>query len=267
MLQEKAKVVSLNSYKGEYRLLCLYAPVIAGLARPGQFVHLRVPMLEASVLRRPFSIYRVEGSDLYILFKKVGIGTGRMVYLAARDEVSIIGPLGNGYPDPDLNSYPVLVAGGYGVAPLVFLAERMKAKGTVFIGAADANGILCEEDFQKLGWDIRICTEDGSLGSKGRATDVLKQWIAEEKRNTQDVEYFVCGPDGMLNAMANLVAGSGSKAWLSLDRHMGCGVGACLACVHKIRQVDGSEVWQRVCRDGPIFEAASVVWGDGSRKI
>ena len=109
----------------------------------------------------------------------------------------------------------------------------------VFIGGAPRDDVLCVEDFERLGWTVEISTEDGSVGVKGLVTDALDAWL--EQRGESVPEFYACGPDGMLKAIGRCAVDNGWNAWLSLDHHMGCGVGACLACVQKTRQDDGGE--------------------------
>ncbi len=254
-----ATVIDHREMGGEYRILTLAAPSIASRINPGQFVHVRVPRLETAVLRRPFSVFRVNGRKLSIIYKLVGRGTRALASVEPGEDISVMGPLGNGFPAAGAGSTPLLVAGGYGVAPLYFLASRMRRKGAAFIGGAEAKDILCAGDFRKIGWKVRIATEDGSAGARGLVTDILDRWL--ERRKASGIpEFFACGPDGMLKAVGNRAIAGGWKAWLSLDKHMGCGVGACLACVQKIRMKDGTEGWMRVCREGPVFEARQIVW-------
>jgi dihydroorotate dehydrogenase electron transfer subunit len=271
---EQARVLSHSALCGDYRLLVLQAPSIASRAKPGQFVHVRVPELEDAVLRRPFSIYRAKGKSLSILYKQVGRGTAAMAGIRKGDRLSLIGPLGNGFPLDRKGSFPVLVAGGYGVAPLLFLAERMKTKGIVFVGGAKAEDVLCTSEFKKIGWKVRVATVDGSLGEKGLVTGILDAWLAravgaglsrdKSRRKAAPAqftpEFYVCGPAGMLKAVGQRAMRNGWTAWLSLDKHMGCGVGACLTCVQRIRLDDGREVWARVCKEGPVFEARQIMW-------
>lgn len=266
MIQEKGKVEEVSRISGDYRLIRIACPEIVSAAKPGQFVHILVPRLDGSVLRRPFSIYSAEEGILSIIFKVVGKGTHAMGYLSARDELSIIGPLGNGFPGPEKGKLPVLVAGGYGVAPLVFLAKHAGVSGIVFAGGRTAEDLLCGSDFEGLGWEIVFTTDDGSRGIKGLVVDAVKQRLSENAANVVP-EFFACGPDGMLRALSSLVIDNGWTAWLSLDKHMGCGVGACLACVHKIKAPDGSASWKRVCKDGPVFEAREIIWGQEGRKV
>ena len=175
--------------------------------------------------------------------------------------VIIVGPLGNGFPTTlGTNLSPVLIGGGYGVAPLYFLARRLSRCGILFVGGAKAVDILLAQDFRDIGWDVRIATDDGSLGDKGLVTVPLDAWLKAGAEKIHP-EFYACGPNGMLKAVGERAIKGNSQAWLSLDRHMGCGVGACLACVQKVR-LSGQETLARVCKDGPIFESREVIWED-----
>jgi dihydroorotate dehydrogenase electron transfer subunit len=255
---EQARIVEQTSASGEFRLLVLDAPDLAGVAQPGQFVHLRVPRLPAESLRRPFSVFDAGGGCLRILYKRVGTGTRALSDARTGEAVEAIGPLGRGFPLDPGGRHPVLVAGGYGVAPLHFLAARMGRLGTVFLGGVSAASILCETPLRAMGWDVRVSTEDGSAGEKGLVTEALDRWLAA-RADSAPPEFYACGPDGMLRAVAERAAAAGCKAWVSLERRMGCGVGACLSCVVRVRG-EGGERWARVCRDGPVFEGSEVVW-------
>ena len=256
---EDSRVVAQERVGDDYRRLTLRAPGVATSARPGQFVHLRVPGLDAHLLRRPFSMYRITGSDVLLLYKTVGAGTRAMNELKPGDTVSLMGPLGRGFP-LDRAGTPLLIGGGYGAAPLSFLAERLPRKGLVFLGGRTASDVLGLEDFKRLGWPVEIATEDGSLGTTGLVTAVLDRWLDAHGKSDAP-ELFACGPDGMLKALAQRAVKRGLTAWLSMDRHMGCGAGVCLACVIRVRKPEGGgEAWSRVCKDGPVFEAREIVW-------
>ncbi len=235
------------------------APEVADGARPGQFVHVRVPHLESAALRRPFSLYGAEGGVLRLLYKTVGRGTEQLSRLEPGERVQIIGPLGNGFPlEPQ--GVPVLVAGGYGVAPLAFLAGRLPVRGVVLAGGRGADDVLAMETFTELGWRVRVATQDGSRGERGLVTDLLDSELEAMRGAETRPELFACGPDGMLRAVGERALAAGCRAWLSLDKRMVCGVGACLACVQSLRRPDGSEWIGRVCHDGPIFEAREIIW-------
>jgi dihydroorotate dehydrogenase electron transfer subunit len=260
MKQEKTTVVEHHNFQGDYRILRLAAPEVGPLVKPGQFLHLLIPQLGDRILRRPFSIYKADAGGVAILYKPVGRGTESMIPLQAGDTVDIIGPLGNGYPDVGTGKVPVLVAGGYGNAALYLKAKELPVPGIAFFGGRTALDILCVDEFRELGWDVRVTTEDGSLGTKGWVTDAFDPWM-QARENIQTLELFVCGPNGMLQAMGDRAIEHGFTAWLSMDKNMACGVGACLTCVIKRKTADGWE-WARCCKDGPVFESREILWED-----
>lgn len=259
MMDVASRVIRQTPLTSGYWALELEAPALARQARPGQFVHVRVSGLEQVSLRRPFSIFGARDGALEILYKTVGRGTEQLSRLSPGDSVQVIGPLGNGFPlEPE--GSPVLVAGGYGVAPLCFLASRLSRKGTVLIGGRSAGDVLAVEAFERLGWAVRVATQDGSLGEQGLVTVLLDQELARLQGLGERAELYACGPDGMLRAVGERAVKAGCRGWLSLDKRMVCGVGACLACVQNLRRADGSEWIGRVCHDGPVFEAREIVW-------
>jgi dihydroorotate dehydrogenase electron transfer subunit len=259
MFDLACKVLAHDELGAGYRMLELQAGAIADAATPGQFVHLRVPALETSALRRPFSIYGAEDGTLSILYKTVGRGTLAMNALKTGETVQVLGPIGRGFPlNP--SGVPVLIGGGYGVAPLRFLAERLPRKGAVLIGGRTETDILCRKAFAELGWPVVIATQDGSLGEAGLVTQPLDRTLDEFAKDGRTAELFCCGPDGLLKAVGERAIARGCKAWLSLDKRMVCGAGACLACVQKLRKADGTEWLGRVCVDGPVFESREIVW-------
>lgn len=242
-----------------YRTLEIGMPEsFTAACRPGQFVHVRLPNIEASALRRPFSIYGAEAGILRLLYKTVGRGTTLMNAWSEGVRIRVLGPLGRGFPMPADDTLPVLIAGGYGVAPLSFLASRLPRPGIVLIGGRTAEDILVRDDFIRLGWEVRIATQDGSLGTQGLVTRLLDDLFLEKPETP--LELFSCGPDGLLRAVGERAIAHGIKGWLSLDKHMVCGVGACLACVQKLRRPDGSTWTGRVCEDGPVFESREIDW-------
>ncbi len=243
-----------------YRRLTLSAPTVCPQVKPGQFIHLRVPGLGESLLRRPFSIYRAEAGTISILYKQVGQGTRELALLPVGGKADFIGPLGNGFPLPPPDAAtPVLVAGGYGVAPLYLLARNLDRKGIVFVGGRSSEDLLCLDDFRGIDWQVEVTTEDGSAGLKGRVTDALDRWLETNK----SVILYACGPDGMLQALDARFKHLGLPGWLSLDKNMGCGVGACLACVQRVYTEDGVGAWKRCCCDGPVYAVGEIDWEFG----
>ena len=260
MQLETVTILEHRAYGADYRLLRLAAPQIAPQVQPGQFVHLRVPRLEASVLRRPFSVFKAKGGVLELLYKAVARGTAVLTAATAGDQVSLLGPLGHGFPlDLPADRTPVLVAGGYGMAALYLVAQRLTRPGVVFVGGRSAPDILCVEEFEALDWKVHVATEDGSRGARGLVTGPLEAWLTEG-RGTTTPEFFACGPNGMLEVVGQRAIIGHWRAWLSVDRHMGCGVGACLTCVVKLKDADGVWFWARSCKEGPVFECRQIHW-------
>lgn len=257
MIEQTVKIVSNARDTDLYFRLVLRAPQIAPLVQPGQFAHVRILPLKDALLRRPFSVFQVKQDTFSILYKSVGKGTEVLSRMKPGEEVSVIGPLGHGFTVPPVGGEtPLLVAGGYGMAAMYLLAQRSPQKGIVFVGGRRRVDILCEAEFRALGWEVRATTEDGSLGEKGLVTQPL---LAELQRSTVGRKLYACGPTPMLKAVGKIAADFKLPAELSMDEHMCCGVGVCLACVIPIKSSDGWE-YQRTCTEGPVFDARDIVW-------
>ena len=259
VIDEQSKVVEHVEIGSGYRYLVLEAPKIAEALVPGQFVHVKVPGLEASALRRPFSVFDAEDGKVTVLYKTVGRGTETLNRVQVGERVNVLGPLGHGFP-MKCDGVPLFVGGGYGVAPLHFLAKRFVAaaglpKPILFVGGRTKDDLLALDRFEALGVEVRAATNDGSFGAKGLVTDPLDDELIELKHKGLKFELFACGPDGMLKAVALRATGTGSRGWISMDRHMVCGVGACYACIQKT--VRGNS---RCCIEGPVFAAEDLVW-------
>jgi dihydroorotate dehydrogenase electron transfer subunit len=257
MVEQTVHIVSNDRDTDLYFRLVVRATQIAPLVQPGQFAHVRILPLRDALLRRPFSIFQVSGSTLSILYKTIGRGTEVLSSMRPGEELNMIGPLGHGFTvPPPAAETPLLVAGGYGMAALYLLAQRSPQKGIVFVGGRRRVDILCEEEFRALGWEVRVTTEDGSHGEKGLVTQALQ---TELERPASGRKLFACGPTPMLKALGRLAAEFKLPAELSLDEHMGCGIGVCLTCVVPIKTADGWE-YQRTCTEGPVFDFRQIAW-------
>ena len=257
MVEQTVQIVSNERDTDLYFRLVARAPQIAPLVQPGQFAHVRILPLKEALLRRPFSIFRVSGDTLSIFYKTIGRGTEVLSRMRPGEELSLIGPLGHGFTvPPPAGETPLLVAGGYGMAALYLLAQRSPQKGIAFVGGRRRVDILCEEEFHALGWEVRVTTEDGSHGEKGLVTQAL---LAELKRPVVGRKLFACGPAPMLKAVGQLAAEFNLPAELSLDEHMGCGIGVCLTCVVPIKTGESWE-YQRTCTEGPVFDSRQIAW-------
>ena len=259
MTDETCKVVEHADIGAGYRHLVFEAPKMAEELEPGQFVHVRVPGLEPSALRRPFSVFDAEDGRVTVLYKTVGRGTSALNAVRPGDALSVLGPLGHGFP-LKCDGEALFVGGGYGVAPLHFLAKRFVAaaglpRPKLFIGGRTKGDLLALDRFERLGIEIHVATNDGSAGVRGLVTDPLDDFLANCRNRGTRFELFACGPDPMLKAVAMRATGTGANGWISMDRHMICGVGACYACIQKT--VRGNS---RCCIEGPVFAAADLIW-------
>ncbi len=261
---ENTRIVRHADAGPGYRTLVLEAPRLSAALSPGQFVHVRVPGLEASALRRPFSVFFAGEGRVELLYKVVGRGTAALATAAEGDTVDVLGPLGHGFPET-CRGTPLLVGGGYGVAPLHFLAARMvqsspAAHPILFLGGRTKDDLLALDRFAALGVEVRLATNDGSAGSKGFVTDPLDDALIEHHSKGMPFELFTCGPDGLLKAVAQRAVGTGMPGWISMDRHMVCGVGACFACIQRVKGTDGRPFNARCCVNGPVFAANDIIW-------
>mgnify|MGYP003295257639 CR=1 FL=1 len=258
MTDEKCTVLEHVDVGSGYRRLKVSSPAIVKEVQAGQFVHVRVPQLDESSLRRPFSVFDASDGVLTLLYKEVGRGTKALGLVAAGDVISILGPLGHGFPS-EVKGTALLVGGGYGVAPLYLLAKTLlrnsSEKVKLFVGGRTAADILALDEFRALGIEVFAATNDGSLGEKGFVTAPLDKELADLSASSTPFEVFACGPDPMLKAVSERAVSSGAKGWISMDRHMICGVGACYACIQKT--VRGNS---RCCVEGPVFAAEDLVW-------
>ena len=264
MVQSNARIVYNRKVRANFWHCSLRIPAIAAQAEAGQFVNIRVNDSAQPLLRRPFSIHRAKGSLIEILYEVVGKGSEILSQRKVGGYLDIIGPLGKGF-DCALrtthDAIPTIVAGGMGVAPLVFLAEKLagvksqksKVKIVVLIGAKTKNQILCEKEFKKLGCEVRIATDDGSRGFKGKVTDLLKNLLSTMDRRPSTI--YSCGPRPLLRVVSELSKSHKIPAQISLEEHLACGIGACLGCVVNTR--DG---FKRVCKEGPVLNASEIIW-------
>ena len=272
MLEQTVQIVSNEGDTDSYFRLVLRAPQIAPLIQPGQFAHVRVLPLKDALLRRPFSIFQVEGDTFSILYKTIGKGTDALARMKPGEELSVIAPLGHGFTVPKRGGEtPLLVAGGYGMAAMYLLAQRSPQRGIVFVGGRRRVDILCEKEFRALDWDVRVTTEDGSHGEKGLVTQPLLAELRTPNSELRTPKLYACGPTGMLKAVGKIAEEFNVPAELSMDEHMCYGVGVCLTCVipvktgdgprrAKARQRDGGWEYQRTCTEGPVFDAEKIVW-------
>jgi dihydroorotate dehydrogenase electron transfer subunit len=252
------------------------APEIARRIVPGQFLMLRLAGLNDPLIGRPLALYdtvhsangQPEAVDVVYLVK--GKLTSRLCHAKPGQRLEVWGPLGNGFRVS--GTHLIMVAGGIGQTPFLALAKEalgLKQYGepprsvprasrvTFCYGARSAEYFAGLDDFERLGVDILLATDDGSRGHHGFVTDLLKQVLAEQPENPHIV---CCGPEPMMEAVAKIAAAAGVPCQISLETPMACGIGICFTCVAKIKQPDGGWDYKRTCVEGPVFDAELVEW-------
>lgn len=260
LVQVQAEVIGRAELAPGYCRLVLHAPAIAATAHPGQFVQIRAgrPGSIDPLLARPLSIQRAVPSSgaLTLLFKVVGRGTALLAAADIGASLTLLGPLGNGFAIPASTGHLALLAGGVGMPPLFFLAERLRQarpalEMTLFYGGRHRADLLCLPEWEALGVSVVTATEDGSHGYHGLVTAPFAQQLTGRA-----VDFLAaCGPRPMLRAVQRLALAHGIPGQLSLEARMACGVGACLGCV--CATLTGH---RRVCVDGPVFALEEVTF-------
>ena len=266
-LQVRGEVVSLRR-AGQYFVLTVTAPGVPELARPGNFATLAIGDLDSSglVLRRAFSIHGVQSRGIYggtidVVIADSGPGTHWLTQRRRGDVLSIVAPLGRPFALPRDSVSCLLIGGGYGAAPLVFLAEHLRDRGCrvdVVLGASTEEKLFGVLEAKRIASTVTLTTEDGSTGETGRVTDPMRDLM---RRAETDVVY-ACGPMGMLAAVAEIAAEEGIYSQCAVEESMACGIGVCMTCVLPVIGEDGVTRMLRSCAEGPVFRGDRVRWED-----
>ncbi len=279
--RESAPVVRVSALRGGHCRLRLGAPSIAASIRPGQFVNVGPPG-DSTLLRRPFGVYQtLDRTDIELLFKVVGKGTAALAEVSPGDELDIIGPLGNGFDlSEDFAETAVLVAGGFGVAPLYALAQALREKGSqtyLFVGTeedvpvetsdssmqlsfVDPDVKITLTDFEELGAVARVASMRHRPGFfHGLASELLERFLHHAGSGC-NARVYACGPWAMLKRTAGIAAEYNLTCEVLLEERMGCGIGACMSCAVRLKGENGEPVYARACVEGPVFDAAIVDW-------
>ena len=246
---------------GAYHSLTLVAPEMAERARPGQFVAAAVKG-EGTLLRRPFSIYSVSrhgpwAGTVEIVFDVVGPGTAYLSRLTKHDVVDVVAPLGRPFPLPQQPVGCLLVGGGYGAAPLLYLAQTLQQGGLrvdIALGAASQDRLFNAIEAKRLSASAAFTTDDGSFGTQGQVTDVLDRFL---ERGVGVI--YACGPMPMLAAVTAVARRHKVAVQVAVEEAMACGVGVCMTCVLPCRR-DGRVEHLRACVEGPVFNGKRVLW-------
>jgi dihydroorotate dehydrogenase electron transfer subunit len=247
----KATLLSNEAVMPNVFQLRVQCPEIASKAKPGQFVMVKCG--DQTLLRRPISIFDASGpsEQLSLLIASIGKGTEWLSLRQPGEEIDILGPLGHGFSVDEKSERILLIGGGMGIAPLNFLAEKagnMGKKVTLVLGARTGE-LLCPSSSLPEVDECVFCTEDASVGIKGRVTNCPDNYIEEAD------QIFACGPLPMYRALAKDNRFANKSMQVSLEVRMACGIGLCYGCTVKTRQG-----LRQVCEDGPVFEMSDVLW-------
>jgi dihydroorotate dehydrogenase electron transfer subunit len=253
-------------------------PQIARRILPGQFLMVRLAGLNDPLLGRPVALYDVvpdaagAPSAIDIVYLTLGKMTHRLSRCTFGDELDVWGPLGNGFPVL-ATDHVIMVAGGIGQTPFFALAQEylgrrqfgdparsmLRArKATLCYGVRSADLLAGIPDFVSTGMDVRLSSDDGSIGHHGLVTEILEQTL--DQSSDDDRLVICCGPEPMMKAVAELCQERKVHCLASLETPMACGIGICFSCVAKVRQQGGDWDWKRTCVEGPVFDAETIVW-------
>jgi dihydroorotate dehydrogenase electron transfer subunit len=286
MIQTHAKIVLNEQLKKDYWRMLLDSPQIASEVKPGQFIHVKIGGAGGPIFRRPLSVFKRAklnggGLGIEIVYKITGLGTRLMAGLKEGGIMDIIGPLGHGFVLNRGKPVQVIVAGGTGAACLFLLAEEISRAGLqlkVLLGADTKASLILEREYAALKGEVMVSTDDGTHGYRGFVTEMLDKAFREGKISTSSVIYS-SGPEAMLQALVPICRKYDIPAQVSMERHMMCGIGACLACVCKVdpnhisknRDLGSSHLqfvtdrefgYALVCKDGPVFDINEAIFDD-----
>ncbi|MBU0711991.1 dihydroorotate dehydrogenase electron transfer subunit [bacterium] len=245
--------IAENIYKA-----VITAPVIANQCLPGQFVNIYFPE-SIKIFPRPFSIAGIDNNAILLVYKVIGSQTTVMSGWKPGDSVKILGPLGNSFNYSGQKNEPILLAGGVGAAPLMFLRDRLYQEGikpTFFLGARTKSQLPFLSDLKS---ELILTTDDGSTGSKGLITDKLLEYL---QKNDNPVSVFACGPDPMMKTLKSMPFPENLSVYVSLEKTMACGLGLCQGCIVKNSSDNDHKHYSLVCKDGPIFNLDDVEFDD-----
>ena len=280
LLLEDGEVLALTAHPGAQYILRVRAPLIAARSAPGVFVHLRCePTL---LMRRPMSVMRVDpaAGTLDMLFKALGLGTTALAKRQVGERLSLLGPIGRPFKLAGFRKRPLLIGGGVGIPPMIYLAEYLRAIAGVHplvLMGSEAPFPFATRPSQIMvpgmpgpviaamplmeDWRIasRLASLQGFAGCyEGWVTDLAAHWLAHSGVSLDDVEIFACGPTPMLKAVQQLAARFNLPGEISVEEYMACAVGGCAGCTVRVNTPQGPAM-KRVCVDGPVFDASAVV--------
>jgi dihydroorotate dehydrogenase electron transfer subunit len=250
------EIIKMEELTSTIYAMTLKGSLVQEMKEPGQFVHIKVDE-QTPLLRRPISLANIEKerSEFTVIFRKEGVGTSELSKKRVGESLDILGPLGNGFPLTGMHEgkTALLIGGGVGIPPLYELSKQLNKRGVnVFhvLGFQSKEQMFFIDEFTKLGPTF-VSTADGSKGTKGFVTDILDQ----EQLNGDRI--YSCGPTPMLKALEDRF--KDQDFYVSLEERMACGIGACFACVRKVKKQECGHDYKKICSDGPVFHIGEVI--------
>ena len=277
---EQATVISQEIFENQQYILHLHSPRIASRARPGQFIHLRCS--DHLLMRRPYSIMSADNDgNIEILYKVVGEGGRQLTHKVTGDSLNCLGPIGKGFQLNAKRPIALLVGGGIGIPPIVFLANQAHMEGihrpivfmgsevgfpyatmssTIPVSGCGADVHLAMRSLEEKGIATRLATKQGTPGCyNGYLYELLLKWISTTDVAPSEIEIFACGPHIMLESIAQVAQRFAIPCQVSVEEYMACAVGGCAGCTISVKR-DGEVTMQRVCVDGPVFNSEEIFW-------
>ncbi|MCG9128534.1 dihydroorotate dehydrogenase electron transfer subunit [Candidatus Poribacteria bacterium] len=253
-------ILSNENVAEDHYLLRCECPEIATHAQPGQFIHVLISNDSGLLLRRPFTVYSVDKYEITMLYQIIGEGTLRLSGMGNGSPLHVLGPLGNTFDIKKSAGPAILVGGGAGIASLMLLAAALRNESIethALVGAQHRRRLLSIEDLKSIGVSVHIATDDGSVGHHGFVTDILSNMLSLSPNKPT---IYACGPHGMLAAVSKITCQHDVPTQVAMENRMGCALGVCLGCVCPVRIDENQIEYQRVCTEGPVFNATEIAW-------
>ena len=263
MIEETVSIEFNRRIGNDIWLMGLRSEGLASLAKPGQFLMIRIEGVSKDpLIRRPFSIHGIiEGNTILILYQIVGKVTSLLSLVKKNEQISVIGPLGKGFRLPEPKGRAILVAGGMGLAPMFFLAQALppevRRNTKMMLGFSTSQEVILIDQIKDLDLELSLATEDGSMGFMGTVTELFEQSI--DRDLAEEPIIYACGPNPMLKKIVQEARRLNLTCYVSLESYMACGMGICLGCAIKAARMEDTEYYY-VCKDGPVFSAEMIDW-------
>ncbi|NLA74313.1 MAG: dihydroorotate dehydrogenase electron transfer subunit [Deltaproteobacteria bacterium] len=259
MIETSVKILSNTCIMPNIFLMKFASPAMAAQARPGQFIMVKVSDSMDPSLRRPFSISNTEKEGVIsVLYKVAGRGTLMLSNKRDGEQLSVLGPLGNGFDIAAPGQHLFIAAGGIGIAPMLFLSQKADKNAITFMAGFRTSDEIIDPALLGIKQGIAVATDDGSKGYHGWVTGLLEEEI--KKQNKSSAHIYACGPVPMLKRVSSMAIKYNIPCMVSMETFMACGLGACQGCIVRAASVLDQISYLHVCKDGPVFDINEINW-------